>query len=274
MADQDDAAFIKRFGSYNPKTHKHFFAATQLSLLNSLPRITFAAGILLGGVLGERFGRRPIIFLMLTICLIGVTITYCAQNYAQVLVGRMLVQGYIGMEGYLVPMFQAEIAPAAVRGVVVISYLFNHVFGSFIMSCITYRTSQLQNDYCWKIPIAVMFVIPAFVILCGWILPESPRWLLRKGRDAEALKQLRYLYGSNPLYTPEVELALMKETLSMEVEKGSWLDLVRGTNLVCVPFVAFLSIRTSMNSTVHRLESLILTGLSASNRNRRHHSMS
>ncbi|GAM36044.1 fumarylacetoacetate hydrolase [Talaromyces pinophilus] len=192
---------------------------TQLSLLNSLPRITFAAGILLGGVLGERFGRRPIIFLMLTICLIGVTISYCAQNYAQVLVGRMLVQGYIGMEGYLVPMFQAEIAPAAVRGVVVISYLFNHVFGSFIMSCITYRTSQLQNDYCWKIPIAVMFVIPAFVILCGWILPESPRWLLRRGRDEEALKQLRYLYGSNSLYTPEVELALMKETLSMEVEK-------------------------------------------------------
>ncbi|PCH00783.1 Major facilitator superfamily domain, general substrate transporter [Penicillium occitanis (nom. inval.)] len=223
--------FIKRFGSYNPKTHKHFFTATQLSLLNSLPRITFAAGILLGGVLGERFGRRPIIFLMLTICLIGVTISYCAQNYAQVLVGRMLVQGYIGMEGYLVPMFQAEIAPAAVRGVVVISYLFNHVFGSFIMSCITYRTSQLQNDYCWKIPIAVMFVIPAFVILCGWILPESPRWLLRRGRDEEALKQLRYLYGSNPLYTPEVELALMKETLSMEVEKGSWLDLVRRTNL-------------------------------------------
>lgn len=226
-------AFLKRFGSYNPKTHKHFFTATQLSLLNSLPRITFAAGIVAGGVLGERFGRRPIIFLMLTICLIGVVISYSATNYGQVLAGRMLVQGYIGMEGYVVPMFQAELAPAGVRGVVVISYLFNHVFGSFIMSCITYRTARLDNDYSWKIPIAVMFVIPSFVILCGWLLPESPRWLLRKGKDEQALKQLRYLYGSNPKYAPEEELALMKESLAVNVEKGQWIDLVRGTNLVC-----------------------------------------
>ncbi|EED21913.1 sugar transporter, putative [Talaromyces stipitatus ATCC 10500] len=187
-----DRSFQRRFGSYNPKTHKHFFTATQLSLLNSLPRITFAAGVVLGGFTGESFGRRLVIFLMLFICLIGVIISYCAKSYAQVLAGCLLVQGYAGMEGYVVPMFQAEIAPASVRGAVVISYIFNHVFGSVIMSCITYRTSRLEIDYNWNIPIAVI---------------------------------------SNPDYAPEVDLALMKESLAMEVEKGSWRDIVRGTNL-------------------------------------------
>lgn len=139
---------------------------------------------------------------------------------------------YIGMEGWLVPMFQAEIVPAQIRGVVVNSYVFNHVFGSFIMSCVTYGTSKITTDMCWKIPVAVMFIIPSIVLLLVWMIPESPRWLVRKGRDEEALKWLKYIYGENPEYAPEAELRLLKEALNQEVEKGGWMDLLRGTNRV------------------------------------------
>lgn len=205
---------------------------TKLSLLNSLPRITFGLGILMGGVLGERFGRRPIYVLMLVICIIGTIISYTAKNFTQVVVGRMLNQMYTGMEGWLVPMFQAEIIPAQIRGVVVVSYVFNHVFGSFIMACVTYKSSQWTTDACWKIPIAVMFIIPSFALALSFLIPESPRWLLRKGKEEKALKMMRYVYGSNPLYAPEHELALLKESLELEKERGSWKDLVRGTNLV------------------------------------------
>jgi MFS family permease len=134
-------AFIERFGTYNPKTKKFVISPKNLSLLNSLPRITFGLGIVMGGLLGERFGRRPVYILMLLICEIGTIISYFAKNFAQILAGRMLNQMYIGMEGWLVPMFHAEIIPAPIRGAVVVGYVFNHIFGSFVMSCITFKTS-------------------------------------------------------------------------------------------------------------------------------------
>lgn len=227
-------AFIDRFGTVNPKTGKHVITARNLSFLTSLPRITFAAGIVLGGFIAERVGRRPVIFLMMVICLVGAIVSYTATTYAQILIGRMLVNGYVGMEGFVVPMFQAEITPAAIRGAVVISYLFNHVFGSFIMSCVTYKTANLDSDLCWKIPVALLLIIPAIVLLASWLLPESPRWLVRKGKDEEALKQLKYLYGSDAEFEPERELKLLKERLEAErqVEQARWMDLFRGTNLV------------------------------------------
>jgi MFS transporter, SP family, sugar:H+ symporter len=211
-----------------------------LSFLASFPRITFAAGIILGGLIAERVGRRPIIFLMMIICLIGVIVSYTATTYAQALIGRMIVNGYVGMEGFVVPMFQAEISPTAIRGTVVISYLFNHVFGSFVMACITYKTSNLETDMSWKIPIAILFVIPCIVLLTAWILPESPRWLIRKGKDEAALKQLRYLYGSDSKLDLEREVELLKDSLNALPEQGRWIDLLRGTNLVRLPYFCFL----------------------------------
>ncbi|RDW91886.1 hypothetical protein BP5796_01280 [Coleophoma crateriformis] len=222
--------FINRFGTYDSKTQAMVITTKNLSLLNSIPRITFGLGVLIGGVLGERFGRRPVYILMLLICLVGTIVSYTARSYGQILVGRMLNQMYIGIEGWLVPMFQAEIIPAPIRGVVVVGYVFNHVFGSFIMSCITYKTAQWDTDQCWQIPIATMFIIPSFALLLSFMVPESPRWLLRKGRKEEALKMLRFIYGSNPEYAPEEELALLEESLELEMDKGSWKELVTGSN--------------------------------------------
>jgi SP family sugar:H+ symporter-like MFS transporter len=234
LSEIHNIAFIERFGTYNPKTKKFVISPKNLSLLNSLPRITFGLGIVMGGLLGESFGRRPVYILMLLICEIGTIISYFAKNFAQILAGRMLNQMYIGMEGWLVPMFHAEIIPAPIRGAVVVGYVFNHIFGSFIMSCITFKTSQWDTDHCWQIPVAVMFILPTIALALCWFVPESPRWLLRKGKDEKALKMMRYIYGSNPEYAPEQEMALLKASLEIEEEKGTWKELVVGTNFVSI----------------------------------------
>lgn len=102
-------AFIRRFGTYNPKTHKYAISTKNLSYLNSLPRLAFGVGVVLGGMISQRFGRRPVVFVMLIICLVGVIISYTATNYAQALTGRMFVQGYIGMEGMLVSVHISDV---------------------------------------------------------------------------------------------------------------------------------------------------------------------
>lgn len=189
---------------------------------------------MLGGIIGERFGRRPVVLVYCVISLLSSIVSYTAKSYGQLLAGRMLLYMYIGMEGWLVPMFQAEIVPAHMRGSVTVSYVFNHIFGSFIMACVTYKTSNWTTDMCWKLPVALGFILPSISICLIWVMPESPRWLIRRGRDEEALKMLRYMFGSTPDYAPEEELELLKASLAEERERetGSWLSLFRGLNKV------------------------------------------
>jgi hypothetical protein len=57
-------------------------------------------------------------------------------------------------------MFQAEMAPAPIRGVAVASYGLDHIFGSFIMAYVTCKATHWKTEARWKVPIAIMFIIP------------------------------------------------------------------------------------------------------------------
>lgn len=226
-------AFIERFGDCDAD-NECAISTRNLAFLNSFPRITFAVGVSLGSLLGRRFGRRPVVCLYCIIAIASSVTAYTAKTYGQLLAGRMLAYMYSGMEGWLVPMFQAEIVPAAIRGSVVVSYVFNHIAGSFVMSCITYKTSQWTTNASWQIPLALGIIMPSIVLLLSWKLPESPRWLVRRDRDQDALKQLWYIRGSSAHYNGEEELELIKASLEEEKQRegASWAELFRGLNKV------------------------------------------
>ncbi|GME66195.1 putative sugar transporter [Neofusicoccum parvum] len=225
--------FEKQFGTYEPSSGDWEIDATHLAFLNSFPLISYAVAVFIAAHIGERYGRRAVLVLMQLVCLTGVIVTYTSNTFPQILVGRMLVNMHIGMEAWLVPMLQAEIVPAAVRGAMVILYIFDHQLGAFICSIVTNFTSDLVDDRSWRIPIECMFVFPCLVLVFNWVVPESPRWLLRKGRFDEAVDSLHWLHGCHEDYSAAEEAKLLLESLE-EAEtatKGSWMDLVRGTNL-------------------------------------------
>lgn len=66
--------------------------------------------------MGERFGRRVVFYGMNCICISGVAICYAGTSYAAALLGRMIINLHIGAEAWLIPMWIAEMVPAAVRG--------------------------------------------------------------------------------------------------------------------------------------------------------------
>lgn len=57
------------------------------------------------------------------------------------------------MEMSVIPVFQSEIVPAAVRGLAVASYQMSFAFGGFAISGICRRTSMITTDWAWKIPL-------------------------------------------------------------------------------------------------------------------------
>ena len=173
---------------------------------------------------------------MQLMCIIGISVSYSATTFGQILAGRMIVQCFIGWEDWLVPMFLAEISPSVVRGATVVIYVFAHMFGSFICAIITYETAKLEGNVAWKIPIGVMWAFPCFNLLCSWLVPESPRWLVRKNKIQAATKQLEYLNKGKNIDVAD-EVAFLQASVEANAQtKGSWAELLQGTNRVSQSF--------------------------------------
>ncbi|KAH7324253.1 general substrate transporter [Stachybotrys elegans] len=221
-------AYERAFGQYDEKTERFGFTVARLAYLNSFPLITYAIGVIAAGQIGERWGRRVVFYGMNCICTIGVGICYAARSYETALVGRMIINLHVGAEAWLVPMWLAEIVPAAVRGSMVGLYPFSHVFASFLAAVVTNATSKIPGDESWKIPVLIMFAFPSFALLMAWALPESPRWLLRKGRHQEAIEGLLYINGADKNYPAEQEAQLILSMAEDAATKGKWSELFKG----------------------------------------------
>ncbi|CEI67397.1 unnamed protein product [Fusarium venenatum] len=206
-------------------------STTNLSLLNSIPYIAYAAALFMASQIGERFGRRTVYVIMNIICLAGIAVSYTAKSYGQILAGRCIVNIYTGMEGWLIPMFTAELVPSRVRGAMVTMYVFGRLIGSLLIGIVAYATAPIPGDDSWKIPVAVLFSAPSLALLLSWLVPESPRWLIRMGREDKAIASLKYLNDGYPEYNVGEDIARMKMSLERNMEASGWIDLFKGTNL-------------------------------------------
>ncbi|XP_039990048.1 proton myo-inositol cotransporter-like isoform X8 [Xiphias gladius] len=152
-----------------------------------------ALSALSGGSLNGWLGRRICILLSSFIFSIGGIILSFAPDKVVLLVGRITVGLGIGIASMTVPVYIAEVSPPHLRGqLVTINALFI-TGGQFIASVVDGAFSYLRHDG-WRYMLGLS-ILPAVLQFVGFFfLPESPRWLLQKGRSQEAhqvLSQIR-----------------------------------------------------------------------------------
>ncbi|KAM0669745.1 hypothetical protein ACQRIU_000140 [Beauveria bassiana] len=193
---QATTAFTRQFGEYNPKTHKYALTTVYLSLLNSIKAGTQLVGVFIGSWISNRYGRRACICAMSVYALGSTAVIVSSSGRAQMLVGRSIHYIYLGMQLSVIPTFLAEISPPQLRGTAGASYWLAIKFGGLIVTSIVRRTSTIKGNASWRIPISLILVIPAFIIPLVWFIPESPRWLLLRGKREAALASLTRLRQS------------------------------------------------------------------------------
>ncbi|XP_041794925.1 proton myo-inositol cotransporter-like isoform X3 [Chelmon rostratus] len=153
-----------------------------------------ALSALSGGSLNGWLGRRICILLASFIFSVGGIILALAPDKELLLVGRITVGLGIGIASMTVPVYIAEVSPPHQRGQLVTTNALFITGGQFIASVMDGAFSYLSHDG-WRYMLGLS-VVPAVLQFFGFFfLPESPRWLLQKGRGEEARQVLSRIRG-------------------------------------------------------------------------------
>ena len=147
-----------------------------------------------GGV-ADWLGRRPMLILSSVLYFVGSLVMLWSPNVYVLLFGRLLDGFGVGLVVTLVPIYISETAPPEIRGLLNTLPQFAGSGGMFLSYCMVFGMSLMPSPS-WRLMLGVLFVPSlVFFFLTIFFLPESPRWLVSKGRMLEAKRVLQRLRG-------------------------------------------------------------------------------
>src|ERR1035437_2106790 len=179
-----------------------------------------AVGAALAGWASDRFGRRVVLFAAgLLFCVSALGAAFPSQLW-QLIAARVLGGIAIGSASLIVPLYIAEIAPARVRGRLVTLNQLAIVTGILIAFVSNYGLARLTHgSWRWMFGLGAVPAVALCVSLL-WI-PESPRWLVQRGKRERARATLQKISPGI-----EVESALDQIAESVTEEVGTYRELL------------------------------------------------
>ncbi|KAJ5658343.1 general substrate transporter [Penicillium longicatenatum] len=220
--------FIKEYGRYDSATGAFTLSASMQSLTTSIINVGELVGAVSSFLVDDRIGRRGGLFVSSAFVVAGVIFQVAADDLGLLIVGRLLLGYAVGLISCLVPLYVADCSPTRFRGALVSLYQFDVGLGLLFGVIVDNATKNRNDSGAYRIPMAVQLVFPV-ILVPGLILfaPESPRWLLSKGKVEQARKSLRRLHGDRPDF---IESEILYITGLIEEERrteGSWIDLLK-----------------------------------------------
>jgi sugar porter (SP) family MFS transporter len=202
--------------------YKSFFNLTSGSLLIGLSVSSIILGATTGniiaGPLADKFGRKPILIVtafLFAFCALGCAI---AQNIFFFISARVIGGFGVGMAILVAPMFIAETAPKKLRGLLVTFNQLNIVLGISIAYFSNYFILKNVEDPTlnWRLMLGVGSIPALLYFILLFIVPESPRWLMRKNRENEASKIFCRIGGEEHA---ENEMNEIRQSLANPINK-------------------------------------------------------
>ncbi|KAL4972732.1 general substrate transporter [Aspergillus desertorum] len=175
---------------------------------------------------GNWLGRRKTIFLGSFIMVIGALLQCTSYDLPQFIVGRLVTGFGNGMNTSTVPTWQSECCKANKRGQLVMIEGAMITCGITISYWIDYGLLFADpNEVAWRFPLAFQIFFALVILSFVMFLPESPRWLVLKGREDEAREVLGALVGegTDPDFI-QTEFVAIKATV-LEMASGSFRDM-------------------------------------------------
>ncbi|CAB1111751.1 unnamed protein product [Ectocarpus sp. CCAP 1310/34] len=186
--------------------------------------IVAAFGGLVAGKAADRLGRKPTTALACVVFITGATMMTLSHTFWFLLLGRVVTGVGVGCAMVIAPVYITELAPPDVRGMLVsltdICINVGIVFG--------YAASLLCSDVFnsdsakWRSMIGIGMLPPLLILACLSLMPESPRWLVAAGRNADALHVLKRVMDDED----DAESTLQTISEATTTTEATWKDVL------------------------------------------------
>ncbi|XWW96946.1 hypothetical protein V2A60_004926 [Cordyceps javanica] len=147
-------------------------------------------------VLADRVGRRRVILYADALFVVGAALQAASSTVALMVVGRCVIGAGVGAASFVVPLYIAEVAPAAHRGRLVTANVMLITAGqvvAYVVGWLLATRAPPETGWRWMVglgavPAAAQAALVAF-------MPETPRWLVKAGRSAAARRVILLTQG-------------------------------------------------------------------------------
>lgn len=184
---------------------------TEIGLMISILEIGAMISSLLVSRLSDRLGRKRTILIGTAVFIVGGLFQTFAGNLFLFAVGRVFSGFGVGILSTIVPSYQCEISPSEDRGKLVCGEFTGNIAGYALSVWVDYFCYFIQNigdarkkpysfaaALSWKLPLFIQVLIAFVLLLGGFFIVESPRWLLDVDMDQQGFHVLCLLYDSSP----------------------------------------------------------------------------
>jgi SP family arabinose:H+ symporter-like MFS transporter len=176
-------------------------------------------GAMGAGYLSDKIGRKKVLIITALLFIISSLGAAIPANLTQFVLARFIGGLGIGAASMLSPLYISEISPAKIRGTLVSLYQLAIVIGINLIYFVNFKIAEQGNE-AWNVEWGWRYMlgsglIPAFLFLILlFLVPESPRWLIKKKRYDEAFDTLEKVNGKEKALevVAEIKLALAHET--------------------------------------------------------------
>lgn len=181
--------------------------------------------------IADGLGRRWGIFIGSLVMIFAVILQSVSVNFQMFIAARFFLGFGVAIAHGAAPLLITELCHPQHRAIFTTIYNTTWYMGSIIAAWLTFGTNRIPNHWSWRIPSIVQALPSILQITMVWLVPESPRWYISKGRPEEALKVLADVHASGNDQDEVVQLQYeeIKETLAIEkeYETTGWLELFK-----------------------------------------------
>lgn len=202
-----------------------------LGLLNSIQSVGALLAVPLIPILADRLGRRHTIVIGASFTILGGALQGSSKSIAQFVISRFFIGWGLAHTVVASPLLLVELVLPRHRGVFMSFFPTVWYLGAITAAWVTFGTRKIDNAWSWRIP-SLLQVAPAVVQILGiYFIPESPRWLISKGRGSEARDILvkHHANGDSSNALVDLEYLEIKEAIKTDSgykKKSNWLSLV------------------------------------------------
>jgi sugar porter (SP) family MFS transporter len=218
-----------------------------------------AVGAISGGRLANRYGRRPTLIATAVLFIAGILVVVASQAVVPLVAGRFVIGLGVGAASMTVPLYLSEIAPPASRGRIVSLNQLMIVTGIVTAYLVDYALAS-SGEWRWMFAVGIL---PALGLGIGMLfLPETPRWLVARGRVDEARAILRRTHDEDSL---QAEIDSVERGRPLHQDWAALRDPALRLGLVVGVGLALIQQVTGINTIIYYAPTILQsTGLSSS----------